>query len=76
MNQIINDVHDNVRRFNHEEAVWQCFAARRAVRKRLLRLLRSLGSQPALTKKQLDQLDWLAAERETHPSDCIGKQLL
>jgi hypothetical protein len=73
---LINDVQENVRRFNQEEAVWQCFATRRAVRKRLLRLLCSLGSPPALTKKQFDQLDWLAAERETHPSDCIGKQLL
>jgi hypothetical protein len=76
MTPLINDVQENVRRFNQEETVWQRFAARRAVRKRLLRLLRSLGSSPALTTKQLDQLDWLAAERETHPSDCIGKQLL
>jgi hypothetical protein len=76
MTRLLNDVQENVRRFNQEEAVWQRFAARRAMRKRLLRLLRSLGSSPALTKKQLDQLDWLAAKRETHPSDCIGKQLL
>jgi hypothetical protein len=76
MTRLLNDVQENVRRFNQEEAVWQRFAARRVMRKRLLRLLRSLGSSPALTKKQLDQLDWLAAERETHPSDCIGKQLL
>jgi hypothetical protein len=70
-----NDVHENVRRFNQEEAVWKCFAAKRAVRRRLLRLLRSLGSSPALTRKQFDRLDWLAAERETYPSDCIGKEL-
>ena len=76
MIRLLNDVQENVRRFNQEEAVWQCFATRRALRIRLRRLLRSLGSPPALTKKQLDQLDWLAAERETHPSDCIGKQLL
>jgi hypothetical protein len=76
MTALINDVQQNVRRFNQEEAVWQRFAARRAVRKRLIRLLGSLGSSPALTKKQLDQLDWLAAERETHPSDCVGKKLL
>ena len=73
MIQLINDVHENVRRFNHEEAVWQCFAAKRAVWKRLLRLLRFMGAPSALTKKQLDQLDWTAAERETHPSDCIEK---
>lgn len=77
MNTLINGVHENVRRFNQEEAVWQRFAAKRALRERLRRLLRSLGASPALTEKQLDQLDqfdWLAAERETHPSDCIGKQ--
>ena len=76
MNSLINDVQENVRRFNQEEAVWQRFAIRRALRERLHRLLRSLGSPPALTKKQLDQLDWLEAEREAYPSDCIGKQLL
>ena len=76
MTQLSSDVHENVRRFNQEEAVWQSFAAKRAVRKRLARLLRSLGSLPALTKKQRDQLDWLAAEQATHPSDCIGKELL
>lgn len=72
MTTLINDVFENVRRFNQEEAVWQRFAARRSMRKRLLR---SLDSPPALTEKQLDQLDWQAAEREVHPSDCIGKQL-
>jgi hypothetical protein len=75
MTWLLNDVQENVRRFNQEEAVWQRSATKHAMRKRLLRLLRSLGSSPALTKKQLDQLDWLAAKRETHSSDCIGKTL-
>jgi len=44
----------------------------RARRKRLLRLLGLLDSQPPLTKKQLDDLDWLAAEREARPVRAIG----
>lgn len=67
-----NDVQENVRRFNEDEAVWRCFKRKRALRKRLLRLLGSLASQPPLTKKQLDDLDWLAAERETRPVRAIG----
>ena len=67
-----NDVHENVRRFNEDEAVWRCFKRKRARRKRLLRLLGPLASQPPLTKKQLDDLDWLAAEREARPVRAIG----
>jgi hypothetical protein len=67
-----NDVQENVRRFNEDEAVWRCFARKRARRKRLQRLLRLLGSPPMLTPKQLDQLDWLAAEREARPIRAIG----
>jgi hypothetical protein len=67
-----NDVQENVRRFNEDEAVWRCFTRKRALRKRLLRLLGLLDSQPPLTKKQLDDLDWLAAEREARPVRAIG----
>jgi hypothetical protein len=67
-----NDVQENVRRFNEDEAVWRCFARKRARRKRLLWLLGLLDSQPPLTKKQLDDLDWLAAEREARPVRAIG----
>jgi hypothetical protein len=67
-----NDVQENVRRFNEDEAVWPCFARKRARRKRLLRLLGLLDSQPPPTKKQLDDLDWLAAEREARPVRAIG----
>jgi hypothetical protein len=67
-----NDVQENVRRFNEDEAVWRCFAKKRALRKRLHRLLGPLASQPPLTKKQLDDLDWLAAEREARPVRAIG----
>jgi hypothetical protein len=68
----LNDVQENVRRFNEDEAVWLCFARRRLRRKRLARLLRLLDSSPPLTEEQLDQLDWLAAEREMRPSRAIG----
>lgn len=67
-----NDVQENVRRFNEDEAVWRCFARKRALRKRLRRLLRLSASSPPLTEKQLDDLDWLAAEREARPVRAIG----
>lgn len=66
-----NDVQENVRRFNEDEAVWRCFARKRA-RRKLLRLLGPLDSLAPLTKKQLDDLDWLAAEREARPVRVIG----
>lgn len=68
----LNDVQENVRRFNEDEAVWVCFARKRARRKRLHRLLRLLDSPPPLTEEQLDQLDWLAAEREARPVRAVG----
>ena len=68
----LNDVQENVRQFNEDEAVWRCFARKRALRKQLLSLLRSLDSPPTLTEEQLDQLDWLAAEREARPVRAIG----
>ena len=68
----LNDVNENVRRFNEDEAVWRCFARKRARRKRLQRLLRSLDSPPALTDEELDRLDWFAAEREARPVRAIG----
>jgi hypothetical protein len=67
-----NDVQENVRRFNEDETVWRCFAKKRLLRKRLRRLLGPLVSQPLLTKKQLDDLDRLAAEREARPVRAIG----
>jgi hypothetical protein len=67
-----NNVQENVRRFNEDEAVWRCFARKRAQRERLLPLLRSLTSPPALTEEELDRLDWLVAEREARPVRAIG----
>ena len=75
MNDLINDVQENVRRFNKDEEVWRCFDKKRERRKALLPLLVLLKSPPSLNEEQLDQLDWLTAERETGCSDCIGKAL-
>jgi hypothetical protein len=67
-----SDVRENVRRFNEDESVWRCFATKRAWRKRLLRLLGLPDLSPPVTEKQLDDLDWLAAEREARPVRAIG----
>jgi hypothetical protein len=72
VNSPFSDVQENVRQFNEDEAVWGCFVKKRARRKRLQRLLRSLGSPSPLTEEQLDRIDWLAAEREARPSRAIG----
>jgi hypothetical protein len=68
----LNDLHENVRQFNEDEAVWRCFVQKRARRKRLLPLLQLLDSPPALTEEELDRLDWLVAEREARPVRAIG----
>ena len=67
-----NDVQERVRQFNDDEAVWRCFAKKRARRMRLLEFLRSLNAESALTEDELDRLDWLAAEREARPLRAIG----
>jgi hypothetical protein len=69
----LNDVQENVRQFNEDEAVWRCFARKRKRRKRLQRLLQLPDSPPTLTEEELDRLDWLAAEREARPVHAIGK---
>jgi hypothetical protein len=68
----LNDVQENVRQFNEDEAVWRCFVKKRARRKQLIRLLRLWGVEPPLTEMQLEHLDWLAAEREARPIRAIG----
>ena len=67
MSSPLDDVQENVRRFNQEEAVWQRYHEKRRQRFRL----RSTAAE-----KLLDQLDWIAAEREMRRSDCIGKEPL
>jgi hypothetical protein len=68
----LNDVRERVRQFNEDEAVWRSYARKRKWRKRLDRLLGPLVSQPPLTEKQIDDLDWLAAERDARPVRAIG----
>ena len=66
MIEVTNDVKENVRRFNQEEAVWRCFEEKR---KRLrARFPRRLKIVDAL----FDRLAWDAAEPEMQRSDCIG----
>ena len=54
-----------VRSFNEDEAVWRCYARRRALRQRL-------DSRPPLSERTLDDLDWQAAERECREVRAIG----
>ncbi len=69
MIQLINDVQENVRRFNQEEAGWQCYEEKRKkLRARFPRRLK-------IADEISDRLAWAAAERETQRSDCIGKTL-
>ena len=69
MNQIINDVQENVRRFNEEESVWRRFQEKWERRRRRFRL------RSKVAEDLLDRLDWFTAEREMRRSDCIGKAL-
>ena len=64
---MIHDPQELPRRFNEDEAVWRCYQEKRKAR----RLRFKLGSRRG--EKLLDQLDWLAAERETRPVRVIGK---
>ena len=70
MTTLINDVQENVRRFNQEEAIWQRYQVKRAERRRRFRL------RTRVAEKLLDRLDWIAAVREMRRSDCVGKELL
>ena len=54
---ILADSQELLRQFNEDEAVWRCFDEKR-------RLRRLLGSPSLFSEKVLDDLDWLAAERE------------
>ena len=70
MTTLINDVQENVRRFNQEEVIWQRYQENRAERRRRFRL------RTRVAEKLLDRLDWIAAVREMRRSDCVGKELL
>jgi hypothetical protein len=64
---MIHDPQELARRFNEDEAVWRRYQEKRKERRRRFRLRSPLG------ETLLDQLDWLAAERETRPVRAIGK---
>ena len=60
---------DLVRRFNEDEAVWRRYQERRQKRRSRFRLRSRIG------EKFLDQVDWLAAERETRSARAIGEAI-
>ena len=70
MATLVSDVHEFVRRFNQEEAIWRRYQEKRAERRRRFRL------RSRVAEKLLDRLDWIAAKREMRRSDCVGKELL
>jgi hypothetical protein len=56
------------RRFNEDEAVWQCYEYRR-------RLRLCLGVESLLPDEVLDELDRIEAERERREIRWIGKAI-
>jgi hypothetical protein len=60
------NVDELVNRFNEDEGVW-----RRFERKRTLRRLSKQGAP--VTEKVLEELDWVAAERECRKRRAIGR---
>lgn len=68
MTRLSNDVHENVRRFHQEEAVWQCYRDKRTKR-------RQFRLRSRLAEKLFDHFDWIAAEREMRRADCVGKEM-
>jgi hypothetical protein len=54
------------RQFNEDEAVWRCYETKRNERRRRFKL------RSRRVEKLLDQLDWLAAERQMRPVRAIG----
>jgi len=61
----LDDVHERVRRFNEDEAVW-----RRFQKKRALRRLRRSGDP--LAEDIFDHVDWAAAEHECRGIRALG----
>ncbi len=64
----ISDTQEFARRFNEEEAIWQRFHEKR--------LKRGLPkSDSSLPESLLDDLDWLAAEREVRTTRAVANKL-
>ena len=59
------DSQETARRFNEDEALWQCYQHKRALR-------RMLGSPSPLPQDILDYLDWREAQRECRTTRAVG----
>jgi hypothetical protein len=59
------DSQETARRFNEDEALWQSYQHKRALR-------RMLGSPSPLPQVILDYLDWREAQRECRVVDATG----
>lgn len=66
--KLIIDPQTLARRFNQDEAVWQCYERKRELR-------RLLGPDSQLPEEILDYLDWFDAQRECGKTRCIGKPI-
>ena len=64
--EISGGVQKLVHRFNEDEAVWRRFQNKRAFRRLSKPLARSVETV-------LDELDWIAAEREKRETRAIGR---
>ncbi len=62
------DSQDMARRFNEDEALWQSYQHKRALR-------RILGSPSPLPQVILDCLDWQEAQRECRTTRAVGLPL-
>lgn len=60
------DSQDLVRRFNEDEAVWQCFEQKRQLRESISPFIDSI----------LDEIDWWESEQECRQTRCIGRPLI
>ncbi|MDH5641233.1 MAG: hypothetical protein OEY28_08060 [Nitrospira sp.] len=63
------DTQELANNFNEDEAVWRHYEQKRRRR-------RLLGSQIPIPEAILDDLDWLAAERECRTTGYVGKQAI
>jgi hypothetical protein len=62
------EVHERVRRFNEDEAVWRRFEEKRILR-------RLTKSWPPHIERILDELDWRAAKGQCRKARCVGPEV-
>ena len=65
MDELLNS-QELARRFNEDEAVWRAYEKRR-------RLRIFVGMELLLLDEIVDELDWIAAERECRQTRCVGE---